>query len=106
MNWLFFAMMTVVSWGLYGVFLHKGQLGMGDAVNPNVNHGGTFFDPVTFYQFRHTNGSNNNVRAAHNVFDVFGTAMGDGYGATFIKKQLCHRLTDNIGAANDNCILS
>ena len=25
--------MTVVSWGLYGVFLHKGQLGMGDPAN-------------------------------------------------------------------------
>jgi hypothetical protein len=25
--------MTVASWGLYGVFLHMGQLGMGDPVN-------------------------------------------------------------------------
>lgn len=33
MSWLIFALMTVVSWGLYGVFLHKGQLGMTDAVN-------------------------------------------------------------------------
>ena len=33
MNWLAFALMTVVSWGLYGAFLHPGQLGMGDPVN-------------------------------------------------------------------------
>lgn len=33
MNWLVFALMTVVSWGLYGAFLHVGQLGMGDPVN-------------------------------------------------------------------------
>jgi drug/metabolite transporter (DMT)-like permease len=33
MNWLTFALMTVVSWGLYGVLLHTGQLGMKDAVN-------------------------------------------------------------------------
>jgi drug/metabolite transporter (DMT)-like permease len=33
MNWLVFALMTVVSWGLYGVFLHTGQLGMADPVN-------------------------------------------------------------------------
>ena len=28
--WLSFALMTVVSWGLYGVFLHTGQVGMSD----------------------------------------------------------------------------
>jgi len=33
MNWLTFALMTVVSWGLYGIFLHTGQTAMatGDA---------------------------------------------------------------------------
>jgi drug/metabolite transporter (DMT)-like permease len=33
MNWLSFALMTVISWGLYGAFLHAGQLGMADPVN-------------------------------------------------------------------------
>jgi hypothetical protein len=33
MTWLIFALMTVVSWGLYGVLLHSGQLAMGDPVN-------------------------------------------------------------------------
>lgn len=33
MSWLVFALMTVVSWGVYGVFLHTGQLTMGDPVN-------------------------------------------------------------------------
>ena len=33
MNWLMFALMTVVTWGVYGVFLHTGQMGMRDAVN-------------------------------------------------------------------------
>jgi hypothetical protein len=28
-----FAMLTVASWGLYGVFLHTGQVAMGDPVN-------------------------------------------------------------------------
>lgn len=31
--WLVFALMTVASWGLYGVFLHMGQVGMKDPVN-------------------------------------------------------------------------
>lgn len=29
MTWLLFALMTVVSWGVYGVFLHTGQTNMG-----------------------------------------------------------------------------
>jgi len=33
MNWLIFALMTVVSWGLYGIFLHSGQVGMKDQGN-------------------------------------------------------------------------
>src|SRR5882724_2859803 len=33
MNWLVFALMTVVSWGVYGIFLHTGQMGMKDAAN-------------------------------------------------------------------------
>ena len=33
MNWLVFALMTVVSWGLYGAFLHTGQVAMADPVN-------------------------------------------------------------------------
>jgi drug/metabolite transporter (DMT)-like permease len=31
--WLLFALLTVVSWGVYGVFLHTGQMAMGDPVN-------------------------------------------------------------------------
>lgn len=31
--WILFALMTVASWGLYGIFLHMGQLGMGDPVH-------------------------------------------------------------------------
>jgi hypothetical protein len=31
--WIVFALMTVAAWGLYGVFLHMGQVGMGDPVN-------------------------------------------------------------------------
>ena len=33
MAWLFFALLTVVSWGVYGVFLHSGQMAMGDPAN-------------------------------------------------------------------------
>ncbi len=33
MNWLIFALMTVVSWGLYGIFLHNGQTAMADKNN-------------------------------------------------------------------------
>lgn len=33
MNWLTFALMTVVSWGLYGILLHSGQMAMADKAN-------------------------------------------------------------------------
>ncbi len=32
-GWLFYAVRTVVSWGVYGAFLHTGQVSMGDPVN-------------------------------------------------------------------------
>ncbi len=31
--WLMFALLTVVCWGLYGIFLHAGQVGMQDPNN-------------------------------------------------------------------------
>ena len=31
MTWLVFAMLTVLTWGLYGVFIHSGQIGMGES---------------------------------------------------------------------------
>ncbi len=31
--WLMFSLLTVACWGLYGAFLHAGQMGMGDPVN-------------------------------------------------------------------------
>lgn len=30
MNWLYLALVTVACWGLYGIFLHKGQVEMAD----------------------------------------------------------------------------
>jgi hypothetical protein len=33
MNWFVFALMTVISWGVYGIFLHTGQMSMGDPAN-------------------------------------------------------------------------
>ena len=33
MNWLLFSLMTVACWGVYGIFLHKGAIGMGDPEN-------------------------------------------------------------------------
>jgi drug/metabolite transporter (DMT)-like permease len=32
-TWLYFVLITVLSWGLYGVFLHTGQTSMGDPSN-------------------------------------------------------------------------
>ena len=32
-SWLIFALLTVACWGLYGIFLHKGQVKMADPAN-------------------------------------------------------------------------
>jgi drug/metabolite transporter (DMT)-like permease len=32
-TWLMFSLLTVFSWGVYGVFLHKGQVNMADPAN-------------------------------------------------------------------------
>ncbi|MCI0415906.1 hypothetical protein L0222_24280 [bacterium] len=32
-TWLYFALMTVITWGLYGVLLHTGQMSMTDPIN-------------------------------------------------------------------------
>src|SRR5215813_10627885 len=32
-TWLLFSLLTVFCWGLYGAFLHSGQMGMGDPIN-------------------------------------------------------------------------
>ena len=36
MNWLAYALLTVACWGVYGVFLHTGTLGMADPVNGRI----------------------------------------------------------------------
>jgi uncharacterized membrane protein YeaQ/YmgE (transglycosylase-associated protein family) len=33
LTWLWFALLTVACWGVYGVFLHTGQVAMGDPAN-------------------------------------------------------------------------
>ena len=33
MTWLIYALLTVCCWGLYGIFLHGGQIAMGDPEN-------------------------------------------------------------------------
>jgi hypothetical protein len=33
MTWLAFALLTVFTWGVYGIFLHTGQVGMQDPAN-------------------------------------------------------------------------
>jgi hypothetical protein len=33
LTWLAFSLLTVVSWGVYGIFLHSGQMAMGDPIN-------------------------------------------------------------------------
>ena len=48
-TWLIFVFMTVSSWGLYGVFLHQGQVAMGDLkVDPNVRYKAFLFVGIAY----------------------------------------------------------
>ncbi len=52
MNWLFFALLTVVSWGVYGVMLHKGQMGMnvpGLPPDPNARYKAFLYVGVAYF---------------------------------------------------------
>ena len=48
MHWAIFAMMTVLTWGLYGAFLHKGTLGFGMA-DPNARMKAFLFVGVAYF---------------------------------------------------------
>ena len=48
-TWLIFVFMTVSAWGLYGVFLHQGQVAMGDLkVDPNVRYKAFLFVGIAY----------------------------------------------------------
>ncbi|HEY6166977.1 MAG TPA: hypothetical protein VI454_02980 [Verrucomicrobiae bacterium] len=36
LTWLWFALLTVASWGVYGIFLHTGTMGMSDPANGRI----------------------------------------------------------------------
>lgn len=36
MNWLVYVLLTVACWGVYGVFIHTGSVGMADPVNGRI----------------------------------------------------------------------
>ena len=36
MNWLLYVLLTVICWGVYGVFLHTGTLGMADPADGRI----------------------------------------------------------------------
>lgn len=51
-TWLAFAFLTVFSWGVYGIFLHTGQLGMnvpGAAPDPNARYKAFLFVGVAYF---------------------------------------------------------
>jgi hypothetical protein len=52
LTWLAFAFLTVFSWGVYGIFLHSGQLGMnvpGSPPDPNARYKAFLFVGVAYF---------------------------------------------------------
>jgi hypothetical protein len=49
MNWLTFALMTVVSWGVYGIFLHTGQTAMGGTDPTTARYKAFLFVGIAYF---------------------------------------------------------
>jgi len=49
MTWLVFALMTVVSWGVYGVFLHTGQTSMGGGDPAGARYRAFLFVGIAYF---------------------------------------------------------
>jgi len=47
--WLLFALMTVVSWGVYGILLHMGSGAMGSPADPNTRYKAFLFVGVAYF---------------------------------------------------------
>src|SRR5438874_412256 len=52
MTWLLFAFLTVFSWGVYGIFLHMGQMGMnvpGAKPDPDARYKAFLFVGIAYF---------------------------------------------------------
>jgi drug/metabolite transporter (DMT)-like permease len=49
MTWLIFALMTVASWGVYGVFLHQGVMAFKPAEQPNARYIAFLFVGIAYF---------------------------------------------------------
>lgn len=47
--WLWYSLLTVASWGVYGIFLHKGSDGMGGASDPNSRYKAFLFVGIAYF---------------------------------------------------------
>jgi hypothetical protein len=95
MAWLFFALLVVLNWGLYGIFLHKGQMAMHTAGGPppgDVRYKAFFF-----------------VGIAYLVIAVVGSAImikSSGGSFTFSPKGMSWSLiAGGVGAIGAFCVL-
>ena len=49
MTWLIFALMTVASWGVYGILLHMGSGAMGSPADPNTRYKAFLFVGIAYF---------------------------------------------------------
>jgi hypothetical protein len=49
MTWLVFALMTVASWGVYGILLHMGSGAMGSPADPNTRYKAFLFVGIAYF---------------------------------------------------------
>ncbi len=47
--WLPYVLLTIATWGLYGIFLHKGQVSIGPAGDPNARYKAFLFVGIAYF---------------------------------------------------------
>ena len=64
------------------------------------------FDPVGFHQFGAAYGGYDDIGLAAEGGEVFGFAVGDGYGGVHLQEHEGHRFAEDDAAADDDGVLS
>jgi hypothetical protein len=49
MTWLPFVLLTMITWGVYGIFLHKGQMAIANPGDPNARYKAFLFVGIAYF---------------------------------------------------------
>src|SRR5437899_1416878 len=75
-----------------------------DAIDAHIDHRRSWLHPLTPDHFRAADSSDQDVRATTKLREVLGPAVSDGDGGVRGEQKVGHRLANDVGATDDDCI--